>query len=196
MPAKKFFLRNFEFNVFDSVYPPAEDSELLASAIRISKGARVLDLGCGSGIQGINAILQGAGFVCFADKNPRALENAKSNLSKLGSNAKTGFVETNLFSQINGKFDFILFNPPYVPSNGKKYLDLDGGKKGREVLDKFLFTFPKFLSEKGKVFFLQSSLNGIEQTEKILKQQGFSRKIVARKKLFFEELVVFCAWRE
>ncbi|MDD5163976.1 MAG: methyltransferase, partial [Candidatus ainarchaeum sp.] len=175
-------------------------SELLAKAIKISSGSAVLDMGCGTGIQGLNAVLQGAGFVCFADKNPLALENAKKNfeLAKkygLCKNAEADFLVTGLFSGINKKFDFVLLNPPYVPAKEKKFLDLDGGKKGREILDKFLASVQGFLNPKGKVFFLQSSLNGISLTKKILKEKGFKARVVARQKLFFEELVVFKAWQ-
>jgi len=198
---KNFFIRGFEFPILEGVYCPAEDSGLLASALNVSKGSSVLDMGCGTGIQGLSAVLQGAAFACFADKNPVAVRNAKKNfelLKKRGACAKTEakFVETGLFSKIKGKFDFILFNPPYVPAKEKKFLDLDGGKQGREVLDRFLAEAPKFLNPKGKIFFLQSSLNGIPATEKLLKVLGFQGRIIARQKLFFEELVVFEAWKK
>ncbi len=195
----KFFLGKLEFAVFDSVYSPSEDSFLLSQAIKISRGSSALDLGCGTGIQGLTAILQGASSVCFADKNPAAIKNAKKNfqlLKKHGFSAKAVFVQSDLFSGIKEKFDFIVFNPPYVPSNEKKFLDLDGGKKGRETLGKFLLDFPKFLLPEGKAFFLQSSLNGTAKTKQTLKKQDFKFKIVARKKLFFEELVVFRAFRK
>ena len=192
----KFFLENKEFLVCESVYSPSEDSFLLSDAIKISKGAGILDLGCGTGIQGLTALLQGACFVCFADKNPAALKNARQNFEILGIKAKVSFVKSDLFSGIRKKFDFIFFNPPYVPSSEKKFLDLDGGKKGRETLDRFLNDFPKFLLPEGKVFFLQSSLNGNAETSRVLKKLGFKCKIIARKKLFFEELAVFLAWKE
>jgi release factor glutamine methyltransferase len=198
---QKFFIQDFEFLVLEGVYPPAEDSELLAQAIKISKGSVVLDMGCGTGIQGLTAILQGASFVCFADKNPVAIENAKKNFELaerygLCANAKAEFVATDLFSKLNKKFDFISFNPPYVPAKKKRFLDLDGGKKGREILDCFLDNVSDFLNPGGKVFFLQSSLNGIAETEDKLRQQSFQFEIVARQKLFFEELVVFEAWEK
>ena len=194
----KFFLGNSEFLVLEGVYSPREDSELLAAALKVSKVASVLDMGCGTGIQGLQAILLGAGFVCFADANPKALANARKNFSllkKQGFNAKAKFVKTNLFSNVKRKFDFIVFNPPYVPSENKKFLDLDGGEKGRDVLDSFLKQAPKFLLPGGKIFFLQSSLNGLARTKKILKEKNLKFRIVARQKLFFEELVVFCAWK-
>ncbi|MDD5147864.1 MAG: methyltransferase [Candidatus ainarchaeum sp.] len=198
---KKFFLRDFEFLVFDSVYCPAEDSELLADAVKVFPGSSVLDMGCGTGIQGLNAVLQGASFACFADKNPAAVQNAEKNfglLKKQGACGEAGaeFFETDLFSGISRKFDLILFNPPYVPSGKKKFLDLDGGEFGREVLDGFLEKAPGFLNPNGRIFFLQTSINIVSRTKRILKEKGFRSRIAARQKLFFEELFVFKAWKK
>ena len=104
---------------------------------------------------------------------------------------KPEFIVSALFSNIEGKFGLIAFNPPYVPSDKLKYPETDGGKKGRIVIDRFLNEFPAHLGEKGKCYFLQSSLNGINETEKSLEGRGLEVEIVSRKKLFFEELVVF-----
>ena len=81
-------------------------------------------------------------------------------------------------------------------SEEKKYADLDGGVNGREVLDEFLKGFAAYLEKEGKCFFLQSSLNGEEESAKLLEEQGFEAKVVARKKLFFEKLLVFRTLRE
>lgn len=197
---KNFFSRDFELTVFEGIYFPLEDSILLAESLQIPNGSAVLDLGTGSGLQGIVAALQGASFVCFADKNPLALKNAKTNFEKIKKKfklkAKAEFVGTDLFSKIKGKFGVIVFNPPYVPSSEKRFLDLDGGALGREILGQFLSAFPKFLNKNGKIVFLQTNINGIQKTKKILGEEGFEFRIIARKKLFFEELLVFEAKRK
>ncbi|MBU0636201.1 methyltransferase [Candidatus Micrarchaeota archaeon] len=193
MPQKVFF-KQLELDVLESVYTPQEDSFLLAEHVRIPTKATVLDLGCGTGIQGLNAALQGASRVVCTDINPMALKNAKQNASKNGFEKNFVFQESDLFSGLppDEQFDCIIFNPPYVSSEkNKKWIETDGGKKGREVLDRFLESFGTFLKENGMVFFVQSSVNGLVQTEKKLKQLGFLFEIIARKKLFFEELVVF-----
>ncbi|MFH0955144.1 MAG: HemK2/MTQ2 family protein methyltransferase [Candidatus Micrarchaeota archaeon] len=186
------------FSVEKTVYPPCEDSYLLAHALKIPRNAAVLDLGCGSGIQGITAIKGGASEIWFLDINQKALSCAKKNLEKnIGKKElkkiKTIFKKSDLFSKIPGKktFDCIVFNPSYVPSETIQWNDTDGGKNGRETLDRFLKSAGKFLNPKGTVYFLQSSVNGIQKTESKLKKLGFEFEIVARQKLFFEELAVF-----
>ncbi|MCH7902307.1 hypothetical protein IIC68_00985, partial [archaeon] len=94
-----------------------------------------------------------------------------------------------------GKADIIVFNPPYVVSDGIKYPDLDGGENGRETLDVFLKEFPKYLNEKGKCFFIQTNLNGYGKTNEILAKQNFKGQIIAKKGSFFEELGVYSCSR-
>ncbi len=193
----KFFYKNIELAVLQGVFEPSEDSLLLADCLKKSdaKGKIALDMGCGSGLQGINAFLLGAKKVFFADIDGNAVANARQNAKALGFSKIASFKKTNLFSALKGKrFDLIVFNPPYVDSGvQKKWLDTDGGKKGREVLDAFLKQAKKHLGKNGLLFFVQSSLNGEQKTKKILKEAGFEFEVVAQKRLFFEELVVFRA---
>ena len=192
------FFKEIKLFVLPEVYPPSDDSFLLAENVKIKKKANVLDLGTGSGIQGINAAIQGAEKVVSTDINENALLNAHKNAKTLGFEKVFEFRKGNLFDCLKKeeRFDVIVFNPPYVISEKKKYTDLDGGIKGREILDEFLKGFAAYLEKEGKCFFLQSSLNGEEESTELLENQGFKTKVVARKKLFFEELLVFRALKE
>lgn len=194
---KKIFFKNHELDVFDSVYEPLEDSLLLANAVQIKPVDNALDLGCGCGIQGINLVLQGASQVICLDINPLCLQNTRHNFKKNGFENNLQLIESDLFEKIpfNQKFDVIVFNPPYVASENLRWKETDGGKKGREILDRFLDSVEDFLKPIGTVFFLQTDLNGISQTEQKLKKRNFRFEIVARQKLFFEELVIFKACR-
>ncbi len=198
---KKVFFKWLELDVFPSLYEPQEDSFLLAKILSVPQGSRVLDLGCGCGMQGLTAAMRGASEIVFADLNPKALQNAwhnaELNAKALGQEKKFFFVESDLFSNLkNQLFDCIVFNPPYVPSDSKKkWVETDGGHKGREVLDRFLAEFSNFLKPNGTVFFLQSSLNGISETESQLHKTNFQFEIIGKEKLFFEELLVFKANR-
>ena len=192
------FFKETKLFVLSNVYEPSEDSFLLAENVKVKENASVLDLGTGSGIQGINAAMQGAGKVVSTDINETALLNAKKNAEELGFDKVFEFRKGNLFDCLKKeeRFDVIVFNPPYVISEEKKYADLDGGIKGREILDEFLKGFAAHLEKEGKCFFLQSSLNGEEESTELLEDQGFETKVVARKKLFFEELLVFRTLKE
>lgn len=189
-------------NISSEVYSPSEDSWLLEKCIlrEYLVGKKCLDMGTGSGIQGVAMLNSGASEVVVADINPLALRESKKRISRWIKNNKTRFVghskplahykKSNLFSNIKEKFDFIVFNPPYVLSDEIKWVDLDGGEKGRIVIDNFLPTVKKHLTKKGVLLLLVSSLNKPTEIKSFLKKQGFVVSVVGRKKLFFEELLV------
>lgn len=193
---KDFFLAGRKLAAFEETYFPREDSELLAEATEVPKNASVLDMCCGTGIQGLSALLKGAASVLAADINPIALENTLLNARKLGLQEKVSARQSDLFKQIKPeeKFDLIASNPPYLPSRGLKDVNLDGGKKGRELLERFLQGIPEHLNSGGKCFFLQSSFNSLPRTEKLLQELGLQFKLKARKRFAFEELYVVECW--
>ena len=181
--------------MLDKVFDPQEDSFLLAETIWAQpslEGKLCLDIGTGCGIQAIACAKKG-GNVLVADMDGKCVENALLNAKLLGLQKKVKAKKSDLFSAIprNKKFDFIVFNPPYLPSKKPEILALDGGKNGREILDRFLAGLPQRLAMHGIALFMQSSLNGLQRTKKKLRENGLAGKIVARQKLFFEELVVF-----
>ncbi len=165
------------------LYTPAEDSFLLQKQVRKYAKGKVLDLGTGSGIQALTA-LEKTKDVLAADINSEAVKNCK----KLGIKA----VKSDLFSNIQGKFDLIIFNPPYLPDdnlNLKDDLNYIGGKKGSEILDKFFSQAKKHLNKNGKILIVFSSLT--LDVNKIIKKYRFKFKKLSEQKFFFEKLFVY-----
>lgn len=192
----KYYLKNKEFYYSEEVYEPKEDSYLMAENIKFEAKKKVLDMGCGSGIQSMNALIQNCEVIAV-DLNPKALEITKQNSKQIKKEKKIKTIQSNLFEKIKKqKFDYILFNPPYVPSDTIKYIELDGGKKGREILNKFLEEVPKWITEKGKIYFIQTNINGIKETKNILKKYKLKMCKKATKKEFFEELYLIQAEKE
>lgn len=191
---KRVFFKGFELVVLDSVYEPREDSFLLAESVSVSKGIYALDMGCGCGIQAVNLALQGA-TVLAVDINEKAVLNTLENAKRLHLDNKIMAKQSNLFDAIpKQKFDCVVFNPPYLPAGALKDLSIEGGKKGYELLHKFLDSLSLHLKKNGVCYFVQSSLNGEQRTKKKLASLGLRFEIVAREKLFFEELIVFKAF--
>ncbi|ENN96482.1 methyltransferase [Methanocaldococcus villosus KIN24-T80] len=179
------------------VYEPAEDSYLLLNNLVDVEGKEVLEIGTGCGLIAIACYKKGAKRVVATDINPYAVKLAKYN-AKL-NNAKIEIIESDLFENIKGKFDVIIFNPPYLPTEEDEKLDgyinyaFDGGKDGRAVLDRFLKEAPKYLKDGGVIQLVQSSLNDKDKTLSILKNLGFKVEIKAKLKLPFEELYIINA---
>jgi release factor glutamine methyltransferase len=170
------------------IYEPSDDSyffaEYLKKYFKKNKPKNVCDMGCGSGILAkISSKFVGEKNVLAVDINPTAVMAVKL----LGLNA----IKSNLFSKVPKTkiFDLILFNAPYLPEAKKEpsssKLITTGGKNGDEISIKFLEQAKEHLNEKGKILLLISSLTPLEKINK------FKPKIVAKRKLWFEELRIY-----
>ena len=174
------------------IYSPKEDSFLLKKAILEEelKGKKCLDMGAGSGIQAEAMFEAGAEEVTSVDINPKVIAELKKKTHKMLDSCWTR-LESDLFVNVDKeKFDFIAFNPPYVPSDEIKWKDTDGGEKGREITDKFIEQFPSHLNPKGVLLLLITSLNDEKEVIELIESKGFEVECVERQKLFFEELII------
>lgn len=189
----KAFWKNFELRIFESVYDPSEDSFLLADALPELQGKTFLDLGCGSGIQSVAAASKGCTNITAVDANDLAVHNVQFNMIEHFPNQFIQAIQSNWFEKLGGKkFDVIAFNPPYVPSEGKADIRLDGGKTGRDPLDNILAQADGYLNPNGMIFFLQTNINDENLTiQKWGKKWALEK--VAEKRIFFEELSVWKA---
>ncbi|MBM3233343.1 methyltransferase [Candidatus Pacearchaeota archaeon] len=170
------------------IYEPAEDSKLLAKIVRkYSKGKKFLDIGAGSGVQSDAAITGGAERVIAIDIDPEAVKS----LRLKGLNA----IESDLFSEVDGKFDIIAFNPPYLPSDKREDEEskriTTGGEKGDEMVLKFLEKAPIYLDKNGIILIVLSSLTPKKRILEMMKRQGMRFDIEAQQNLFFEKLEVW-----
>ncbi len=82
--------------------------------------SRILDLYCGSGGLGLEALSRGSADACFIDLSERSIETAKDNARTLGFLQQSSFHRQDVFkflkqydSTIDGKFDLIFVAPPY-----------------------------------------------------------------------------------
>ena len=167
------------------MYEPREDSFLILKHIRdyVKKKDKVLDVGTGTGILAKEA-LKYAKEVVANDIDKKLINKlAKNNTSKLK------FIQSDLFSNIKEKFNLILFNPPYLPSQKIKDKKIDGGKNGTEIIERFLRQAKNYLKKNGKILLLCSSLN--KNINRLFKKYKYKAKKIDEKKMFFEKLYVY-----
>ena len=195
---KKVFFAGHVFYVLENVYEPAEDSFLFADNLTVRDGNVVLDMGTGCGILGVIAA-EKAAMVVAVDVNPCAVRCARENAKLNGVSDRMFFVHGDLFTAISigAKFDLILFNAPYLPSEeaednswlGRAW---SGGIAGRQVIDRFICEAPKYLKADGLVFLMQSTLSGFNETFRKFEENGLRASVVAEQALpFFETIVLF-----
>jgi len=176
--------------IFPGVYDPAEDSYLLLEVVEkvITPGTKVLEIGTGSGLIAINLASSGA-EVYATDIDITACRCARANASLNGVNLDV--IRADLFNGIRGRFEMILFNPPYLPLEGD---DADhpawsGGVKGCEVATRFLRDAKHYLAPEGKGFLVFSSLGGVDEVLRVL-QDYYQWRVVAEKRFDFERVFV------
>ena len=191
---------DFIINTDENVYVPAEDSYLLAENLEIKEGQSVLEIGTGSGIVAMYASRL-TDKITVSDINFDACELARKNFED-NNIENIEILFGNMFEPVeNRKFDVILFNTPYLPTEDDEVIDdtinyaFDGGLNGRKVIDLFLNEVENHLNDGGIVQMIQSSLSGNEETLEKLDNLGFIAEIKASEHFFFEDITLINAYK-
>lgn len=152
----------YDFKVDERALIPRFDTEFLAEqavkAIAADKEKRFLELCTGSGAVAITVAKETGCSVTASDISADALALAKENAEALG--AEVTFVESDLFSAIEGVYDVIAANPPYIPAKDIEGLDavvrkyeprlaLDGGEDGLSFYRRIAADYKQYLKEGG-----------------------------------------------
>ena len=175
-----FYDRKFKVTS-DVLSPRMETEELVYKVIDYIRknnltNIKILDLCTGSGIIGITLKKELEEFdvkILASDISSRALTVAKENASSL--EVDISFAESDLFSNIQDKFDIIVSNPPYIAHDDKKtikenvlnydpHLALFADEEGMYFYRNIIEKSRQYLNEKGVIFFEI----GYDQKEKII----------------------------
>lgn len=168
------------------MYEPAEDSNLLAEVIREHANGTVLDVGTGSGVLADTAVEMGLDVV--------AIDKDESVVAALQEKPYRVFA-SDRFSNVAGKFDTIICNPPYLPDDSEiNDIALHGGKHGYEYIVSVIADVGNFIAPGGQFLFLISTLTKPVVVEAALAEHGLRWEIVRSQPLFMETLLVYRAW--
>lgn len=182
---KEFY--SLPFYVDKNVLIPRPETEYLVDLavneiqrrIKLSKNLKrliICDVGTGSGCIAISLIhkiqidklYKKIKFIFFlTDISGEALKVARKNFNSLIKNCKNidiNFVKADLLTGFRTKFDIIISNPPYIPSERMEYLDstvrnfepktaLDGGEEGIKIIEKLITQSVNRLSKDGVLLF-------------------------------------------
>jgi release factor glutamine methyltransferase len=162
-------------------YPPSEDTFFIVDNIEHEKGNFALDIGSGSGY--LTKLLSGNfSLVVGTDINFEVLKNQTYKTKNL--------VCCNGSDALKIKFDFIVCNLPYLDTDEILDVATDGGAEGFEIPKKILDSLIHNLEENGKFVFITSSLSNYQKLIDYAQKLGLKTRIIAKKKLFFEELIL------
>lgn len=162
-------------------YSPAEDTYFLEDNLVNEKGNNALDIGTGSGY-----------LTRTLSRNFSNVIGTDIDFSSLTSqnNKVKNRICCNAADALNCKFDLIVCNMPYLQSDEIIDKRVDGGKEGVEIPFQIIKSAIKCLDDSGKMLFVTSSLASYEKLMELTKKLGYNVRAVAKKKLFFEELII------
>ena len=163
-------------------YPPSEDTFFIAENIENEKGEYALDIGSGSGYL-TKLLSANFSLVVGTDINCKVLQQQSSYKTK-------NLICCNGSDALGIKFDFIVCNLPYLATDEILDIATDGGVEGFEIPKKIFDSILNNLKEDGKFIFVTSSLSNYQKLIDYFQKLGMKTTIIAKKKLFFEELIL------
>jgi SAM-dependent methyltransferase len=155
------------FEVHEGVWNPLLTSAryyagyLFHNNERLFAGRDALDIGTGTGIIAVVMGLYGAHSVDATDVSLKAYDNAKANVKKFGLDKKVNIIESDLFRNVHGVYDCIVFGLPYFagvadPSDTISRSMLDNGG----LLHRFLRSASEYLNPGGVIVMPSYDLAG------------------------------------
>lgn len=192
-----------EFYVDENVLIPQPDTEILVQEIleKIKPNDAILDLCTGSGAIGVSigTIKNNENLkIVLSDVSEEALKVAKKNAEKNEVNVE--IVESDLFKNIEGMYDIIVSNPPYIELDEIKKLSIEvqnepfialfGGNDGLIFYREIAMKAKKYLKPNG-ILGLEIGYNQKESVTKILEKNGYV-DIYCKKDFGGNDRVIIC----
>ena len=186
----------FDLTIPATVYPPREDTNVLARALRTlgpGKGQRLLEIGCGSGAVSIYAASLGY-RVRACDINPYAVAATKANAKRLGLDVEVfeggpGPKEDGLVEQWAGQelHDIVVWNLPYLTHDAsiddvlgplEEAALLDTDQKGLTSRLMKHVSDNQLINDQGLMLLLVSGNSRGLEAERVAQKHGFAARCV------------------
>ena len=190
--------------------PRFETEELVENTIKyikklLTEPVDIIDLGCGSGVIGITLEKKvSTKTVDLIDISKDALEVAKINCEKL--NSKCNLIQSDMFENVEKKYDVIISNPPYIKENeiiedivkeNEPHLALYAGKDGLDCYKKILETVNEYKKEKCIIAF-EIGYQQAEDIKRLVDKYIPNAQVIIKKDLSDKDRMafIFCGIKE
>jgi len=181
--------QTFDYLALTIVVPPdvtpiTPTSHLLGEVVlsQVREGDRMLDMGTGSGVNAVLAATRGA-EVLAVDTNPRAVDAARANAASNGVEQRVEVRYRDVFSEVDGTFDLIVFDPPFRWFRPRDLLEAAITDEGYRAMTEFFRQARRHLSAKGKMLIFFGTSGDLGYLKSLMTENGFSADVVAHDEL-------------
>src|SRR5918997_3058287 len=166
------------------VQPITGMSHLLGEAVleEVRESDRVLDMGTGSGVNAILAASKAAEVVAV-DINPVAIEAARNNAADNGVADRIEVRSSDVFSNVDGKFDLIIFDPPFRWFAPRDLLEAATTDENYQAMTTFFREARRHLALNGRMLIFFGSSGDLAYLKRLIDEGGFAAEVVAEQAL-------------
>jgi release factor glutamine methyltransferase len=166
------------------VMPVTPMSHLLGEAVlaEARAGGRVLDMGTGSGVNAILAASKGAN-VLAVDINPHALRAAVANAERNGLADRVEVTYSDVFSEVEGTFDLVVFDPPLRWFRPRDLLEAAMTDEDYRAMTTFFRQLRSHLNPAGRALIFFGTSGDLGYLQELVAECGFVSEVVAQDEL-------------
>lgn len=178
------------------VFKPKDLSEVFGRAIidEVKASDRVLDMGCGSGVNAL-LVADRCKEVVAVDISPAAVVNTQHNAEVNGMADKITVAESDLFEHVTGTFDLIMFDPPFRWFKPVDMVDRSITDDNYETMQRFFEQAADYLTDEGRILFYFGGSGDVAYFEKLTQETGFTKEVVNQATILRDgEKLNYCAY--
>ena len=163
----------------EQVFPLTAMSDLLGRAVlgEVRDGDRVLDMGTGSGVNAILAASRSHDVV-GVDINPHAVAAAIRNAERNHVSGRTRFLESDVFAQVDGTFDLIVFDPPFRWFRPRDLLEMGFADENYRTLTRFMAEVRDRLNPGGRLLLFFGTSGDMTYLRRLIDRSGLHAEII------------------
>jgi len=172
-----------KFVVPKEVHPPALMTLLQKTILKEVKEAdHVLDMGTGSGVNAVLAASK-ASRVTAVDVNPNAVKCAKNNAKLNHVSSRIKVFHSDLFRNVKGKFDLIIFDPPFRWFKPRDIRERATADENFRTMRTFFKNVRKYLNKDGRILTCYGTNGDMRYFQYLLDKNNFEVKTLNEKSL-------------
>jgi release factor glutamine methyltransferase len=178
-----------KFEVAADVFEPHPVGLWKSVLDEVKEGDRVLDMGTGSGINGILAASKSSDVVAV-DVNPASVKNAEHNAKLNNVASRMSFQVSDLFGAVEGRFDLIMIDPPFRWFKPKNMRERSTADENYRTLTSFFKQVKNYLKDDGRILLFFGTSGDIDYLNKLIDEAKFKTEVVHRSEHEKDEMKV------